>query len=78
METHGRYNHFLTPPGSPSNIQLQIPLGQINQLQIPPGQTNIAAQAPNWNQNWQRPMGMTNQPMGIAPQPTLKAPLKFP
>jgi hypothetical protein len=29
---------------------------------------NTTAQNPNWNQNWQRPMGINNQPMGMAPQ----------
>jgi hypothetical protein len=41
---------------------------------------NTTAQNPNWNQNWQRPMGINNQPMGMAPQtqPTLHAPLQLP
>jgi hypothetical protein len=41
---------------------------------------NTTAQNPNWNQNWQRPMGINNQPMGMAPQtqPTLQAPLQLP
>jgi hypothetical protein len=40
----------------------------------------MTTQNPNWNQNWQRPMGINNQPMGMAPQtqPTLQAPLQLP
>jgi hypothetical protein len=41
---------------------------------------NMTTQNPNWNQNWQHPMGINNQPMGMAPQtqPTLQAPLQLP
>jgi hypothetical protein len=37
-------------------------------------------QTPNWTQNWQHPMRLANQPMGMAPQaqPTLQAPLQLP
>jgi hypothetical protein len=40
----------------------------------------MTTQNPNWNQNWQCPMGINNQPMGMAPQtqPTLQAPLQLP
>jgi hypothetical protein len=40
----------------------------------------MTTQNPNWNQNWQRLVGINNQPMGMAPQtqPTLQAPLQLP
>jgi hypothetical protein len=40
----------------------------------------MTTQNPNWNQNWQHPMGINNQPMGMAPQtqPMLQAPLQLP
>jgi hypothetical protein len=39
----------------------------------------MTTQNPNWNHNWQRPVGINNQPMGMAPQtqPTLQAPLQL-
>jgi hypothetical protein len=39
----------------------------------------MTAQNPNWNQNWQRHVGINNQPMGMAPQtqPMLQAPFQL-
>jgi hypothetical protein len=63
------------------NLQYPTPFWQNSNNNPYPSQwTSTTAQAPNWNQNWQCPMGLTNQPMGMAPQaqPTLQAPLQLP
>jgi hypothetical protein len=63
------------------NLQYSTPFWQNSNNNPYPSQwTSTAAQAPNWTQNWQCPMGLTNQPMGMVPQaqPTLQAPLQLP
>jgi hypothetical protein len=64
-----------------TNVQYSTPSWKIpNNNSYPSKWSNTAAQNPNWNQNWQHPMEITSQPIGMAPkaQPTLQAPLQLP
>lgn len=36
------------------------------------------SQNPNWSSNWQRPLGITNPPMGMGPQPQPILPAPYP
>jgi hypothetical protein len=51
-----------------------------NNNSYPSHWSSMTSQNPNWNQNCQHPMGITNQPIWMAPQtqPTLQAPLQLP